>query len=141
MTEQEKREMVIEGLEMSYTYSNCDEDSTLVPQQLVSDTVALLKAQEPKIISLRDVVCADVGNVVWLETYYDGATGIEPFLVDIDASYDTVLVNARDQYYLSDSKYLEEQVRESMDSDVADKKFRFWSSKPSDEQRKETKWE
>lgn len=40
-------EQVIEGLEMSYTYSNVDEDNTLVPQQLVLDALALLKAQEP----------------------------------------------------------------------------------------------
>ncbi len=41
------REKVIKGLEMSYTYSNCDGDNTLVPQQLVLDALALLKAQEP----------------------------------------------------------------------------------------------
>ena len=44
MTEREK---VIEGFEMSYRYSNVDEDNTLVPQQLVLDAIALLKAQEP----------------------------------------------------------------------------------------------
>lgn len=41
------REKVIEGFEMSYRYSNVDEDNTLVPQQLVLDALALLKAQEP----------------------------------------------------------------------------------------------
>ena len=38
---------VINGLEMSYKYSNVDESNTLVPQQLVLDALALLKAQEP----------------------------------------------------------------------------------------------
>lgn len=41
------REKVIEGLEMSFRYSNVDESNTLVPQQLVLDAIALLKAQEP----------------------------------------------------------------------------------------------
>ena len=41
---------VIKGLEMSYTYSNVDEDNTLVPQQLVLDAFALLKAQEPMLV-------------------------------------------------------------------------------------------
>jgi hypothetical protein len=40
-------EKVIEGFEMSYRYSNVDENNTLVPQQLVLDALALLKAQEP----------------------------------------------------------------------------------------------
>ena len=43
----DKLEKVIKGLEMSYTYSNVDEDNTLVPQQLILDALALLKAQEP----------------------------------------------------------------------------------------------
>ena len=38
---------VINGLEMSYKYSNVDENNTLVPQQLVLDALALLKVQEP----------------------------------------------------------------------------------------------
>ena len=39
----EKRERVIEGLEMSYRYSNVDGGNTLVPQQLVLDAIVLLK--------------------------------------------------------------------------------------------------
>ena len=54
MTEQEKREKVIEGLEMSYRYANVDEDNTLVPQQLVLDALALLKAQEPMLVVSKD---------------------------------------------------------------------------------------
>ena len=40
-------EKVIEGLEMSYKYSNVDEENTLVPQWIVLHAIALLKAQEP----------------------------------------------------------------------------------------------
>lgn len=40
MTDMEK---IVEGLEMSYRYSNVDEDNTLVSQQLVLDALAMLK--------------------------------------------------------------------------------------------------
>lgn len=56
MTKQEKREMVIEGLKMSYTYSNVDEENTLVPQQLVLDALALLKAQVPRVMTLEEAL-------------------------------------------------------------------------------------
>jgi hypothetical protein len=38
---------VINGLEMSYKYSNVDENNTLVPQWIVLHAIALLKVQEP----------------------------------------------------------------------------------------------
>lgn len=38
---------VIKGLEESYKFSNVDECNTLVPQQLILDALALLKAREP----------------------------------------------------------------------------------------------
>lgn len=40
------REMIIKGLEMSYKYSNVDENNTIVPQQIVLNALALLKEQE-----------------------------------------------------------------------------------------------
>lgn len=39
---------VVNGLEMSYKYSNVDENNTLVPQWIVLHALTLLKAQEPK---------------------------------------------------------------------------------------------
>ena len=59
MIDNELREMVIEGFEMSYRYSNVDEDNTLVPQQLVLDAIALLKAQE----SRHRLEVHNIGNV------------------------------------------------------------------------------
>lgn len=45
----DKREQIIEALEISYRYSNVDENNTLVPQEIVLDIIALLKAQEPRV--------------------------------------------------------------------------------------------
>lgn len=69
MTDQEKREKVINGLEMSYTFSNCDEDNVLVPQRLVLDALALLKAQEPITPTTKDgyTHCGKCGHVLlWI---------------------------------------------------------------------------
>lgn len=102
--------------------------------------IEAVKAQEPKIISLRDVVCADVGNVVWLETYYDGATGIEPFLVCIDFTQKPVIINGWDSFYNISEQELNDGIVNSLDDEFTVRKFRFWSSKPTDEQREATPW-
>lgn len=80
----DKLKKVIRGLEMSYTYSNVDEDNTLVPQQLVLDAIALLKAQEPvEPIYGEDnyircgkckhhivgIIAQDTGNVMQIQKY------------------------------------------------------------------------
>lgn len=44
---------VVNGLEMSYKYSNVDENNTLVPQWIVLHSIELLKAQEPRVLSLE----------------------------------------------------------------------------------------
>ena len=46
---------VINGLEMSYKYSNVDENNTLVPQWIVLHALALLKAQEPRVMTLEEL--------------------------------------------------------------------------------------
>lgn len=65
---------VINALEMSYKYSNVDEDNTLVPQQIVLHTIDLLKAQEPRVLTLEEAKKADV---CWLEQ-----RGYEPYVTD-----------------------------------------------------------
>jgi hypothetical protein len=55
---------VINGLEMSYKYSNVDENNTLVPQWIVLHAIALLKAQEPRVMTLEE---ARNVEVVWVE--------------------------------------------------------------------------
>lgn len=53
---------VINALEMSYKYSNVDEDNTLVPQQIVLHTIDLLKAQEQEISRLKHHVDCDAAE-------------------------------------------------------------------------------
>lgn len=62
------REKVMNGLQMAYTYSNVDEENTLVPQQIVIDAISLLKAQEPVKPIMRfemDDICSCIDNVAY----------------------------------------------------------------------------
>lgn len=58
---------VVNGLEKSYKYSNVDENNTLVPQWIVLHALALLKAQEPRVIARKEVLALQADAVVWLE--------------------------------------------------------------------------
>ena len=51
---------VINGLEMSYKYSNVDESNTLVPQWIVLHALALLKAQEPMVLAGAELTDAEL---------------------------------------------------------------------------------
>ena len=51
---------VINGLEMSYKYSNVDENNTLVPQWIVLHAIALLKAQEQMVMAGEELTDAEL---------------------------------------------------------------------------------
>ena len=70
------REKIIKGLEMSYKYSNVDENNTLVPQWIVLHAIALLKAQEPKPVYVTAEInyrkigeCPNCGKLINSEDY------------------------------------------------------------------------
>lgn len=125
MTDLEK---LIEGLEMSYRYSNVDEDNTLVPQQLVLDVLALLKAQEPRVLELdefENVLGRDVP--LYFEqrdsiSGWDIYSGLEKETMDIITS----AVWAEDQTW---------------QREFYGKEWRCWTSRPTEEQSKAVKWE
>lgn len=101
----------------------------------------LLKAQEPMVMTLSQVVSAEIGTVVWLECYFDGRTSIEAFLVDMDASQKPVLINGRDMFFNVYEDELNNQIIDKFDKSYEAKKYRFWSFLPTDEQRKAVKWD
>ena len=55
---------VINGLEMSYKYSNVDENNTLVPQWIVLHAIALLKAQEPVVMAGAELTDAELIDAI-----------------------------------------------------------------------------
>ena len=117
------REKVIRGLEMSYTYSNVEGSNTLVPQQLVLDALALLKAQEPRVMDFDDVVC---GDECWLEAI-NGACGYaDCYACTGTGEVQVFRCNFDNPQYIMASDYL--------------KTWRCWTFRPTDEQREAVPW-
>ena len=124
------RENVIEGLEMSYRYSNVDEDNTLVPQQLVLDAIALLKAQEPRVMTLEEVQQHNnQDGCVWFEqpTYNAVAAFVRKDEFEIEVISPYILGEPINHGYWLSSNY--------------NVTWRCWTSRPTDEQRKAVKWD
>ena len=133
MTEREK---VIEGFEMSYRYSNVDEDKTLVPQQLVLDVLALLKAQEPRVMTWKEVIGAAIEcKPVYIEV--KDSDDKEPgddrwaMVTQYKDSITNGMIRAMSSYITSEILF----------KDWYGKTWRCWTSRPSDEQREAVKWE
>ena len=63
---------VIDGLEMSYKYSNVDENNTLVPQRIVLDAIDMLKKQEPvepKLVGVNTWICGECDALLGWEEF------------------------------------------------------------------------
>lgn len=119
------REKVIKGLECIRDYdpmfrvAHDDEFS-----QYAVDALALLKAQEPRVMTLDEL---SEKTDVWFESLvYDT---IDPALSS--GSYDDGTVGlmtlGEELFYLDEADY--------------GKTWRCWTSRPTDEQREEAKWE
>lgn len=103
--------------------------------------IEVLSTKEPKIISLEEVSKAKLFSTVYLESYFDGRTSLEAFIVDIYDQGEYVICNCRDMFYIYDKERLYKQIKNSFAKEYKDTRFRFWNALPSDEQRKEAKWE
>lgn len=144
MTEREK-EKVIKGLECRLDingskYKHCltcdyrhDIDHCQWACQtdgILEDALALLKAQEPRVMTLEEVITSKPGTVVWLEDFNkpDVISGLFKRLFIYTKVIDFLIVK--------------EEVNNEVtaDLDVYDSEWRCWTSCPTDEQRKETAW-
>ena len=141
MTDKEKLEKVIKGLECCAIDGGCGAcpyDSTKdcqgshpTPETLMKDALALLRhevsAQEPRVMTLEEVLAAEV---VYAEDV-DKAE-IIPVLVDRRAHDRVVLVMARLRGGPSITIY-------PLIGEYG-KRWRCWTSRPTDEQREVTLW-
>lgn len=109
--------------------------------EVVMAAAEILTAQEPRIISLSDVVCAEEGSVIWLETYFDGNTVIEPFLVCVDFTQKPVIINGWNSFINVREKELEDSIISSISDRFKVRKFRFWSAWPTEAQSEAVAWE
>ena len=125
MTEQEKREKVIKGLEHEVERTKVADLEWLdcIEVSLLRDALELLKAQEARVMTLEEV-CK---GLVWLDTYR--TSEVEPVYI--------LEMNKRGEiYYL----VFGTGARPMLYDEDYNKEYRFWTSRPTDEQREETSW-
>lgn len=101
----------------------------------------LLITQQPHVMTLEEVITSKFGQTIWLESYFDGITSLEAFLVDIECSNKPVLVNGRYEFYNLDAIEIDKAILSTFHETYKVKKYRFWSAKPTDEQREATPWD
>lgn len=139
------REEIIEHMKVMADHAAMDDAMpyvmTVKDLEVVKAAAEILTAQEPKIISLKDVVCTEDGSVVWLETYFDGNTVIEPFLVCVDFTQKPVIINGWNSFINVHEKELEDSIISIISDRYKVRKFRFWSAWPTEAQREAVKWE
>lgn len=124
-------ENVIKGLEccrrgfcFSCPYNDGVDENTECKQKWADDALSLLKSQEPKVMTLKEIVSAEC---VWIE-YATSGNIIIALPWDIGLTDDTYnFIGMPNCFVEFRSLYGEE--------------WRCWTSRPTDEQRKAVKWE
>ena len=135
MNEQEKREKVIKALELcafegEMHCKECPYDfgpSIKCVTLMHTDALALLKAQEPRVLTMEEV--RDEAEYMYLEKY--SKTGSDLYECAIPGDWDRYGIE------LLMSEYDAARLRWS---DYG-KTWRCWSSRPTDEQRKAIPWQ
>lgn len=131
MTEQEKREKrekVIKGLGSCVEYFACKVKGVMFDEWLEESrkAIALLKAQEPRVMTLEEVKILD-SDYYYLESMR--SPGKE--LREIVGTYGLTCVTWPGITW----------ARQTMGDSGYGKTWRCWTSRPTDEQRKVTPWE
>ena len=123
------REKVIKGLQEAVDWLSTETSCTIVDQWVVCDALALLRAQEPRVMTWEEAQ-ANVNEGPFIIIELRDSTGTE--------IYYGVLVG--DSYEMSEGSSL--TVCEfGLLEDAYGKRFRCWTSRPTDKQRKAVKWD
>lgn len=130
MPEQDMREKVIKGLECcsrTTAEPNCEEcpynkNKMDCDNDMMHDAIALLKAQEPRVMTLEEALG---GDECWIEAR-DGGCGYCDCCADMG---DTVLI-----YRVKCAKPVITSCR------LYGKTWRCWTSRPDEKRREETPW-
>ena len=133
MTDAEKREKVIRGLECCAlgSLSNCEGcpyTETRCSEHLCGDALALLRKQEPRVLSKSEAEQYVTHGIT------DGYSETPPLYVEYQKPQ---------RYYL---KWVTLETAYSWMTDygtssVYGSELRFWTSRPTPEQMRDTKWE
>lgn len=134
------REKVMNGLQMSYTYSNVDEENTLVPQKIVLDAISLLKEAypEPHLLTREELREVKPGTILWKD-YRDHPDNpktwhpISPvYFIEIK---DMIMFDGWDEEEVICFSDFIQRMADYGNYEV------YWTAKPTTEQRKAVKWE
>ena len=131
------REKVIRGLEccsngICYAgkcpYENGDNESIECIKKLAEDALSLLKAQEPRVMTLEEVKALPVESDVWVEI--TGAKGSKPRITAT-----TIHGNGEKEIF----GWLHTFNFAAYGKEIYG--WRCWTARPTDEQREAVKWE
>lgn len=138
MTDAEKREKVIRGLECCAlgSLSNCERcpyTETRCSEHLCGDALALLKEQEPRVLEYSEI---EKNPLVWLED-----NDKEDVIPALFLQYNGWTAEFSRQ---APDKYVDTIIRSA--KLVSDERtygitWRAWTSRPTPEQMRDTKWE
>jgi len=101
---------------------------------MVDDIIALLKAQEPRVMSLEEAQATlHTERVVWTECEEKNGDKL---------LYAGLHMDGTDYFTMQDDSVMEEtDLDGGMGAELYGKKYRFWTSQPSDELREVTPWQ
>lgn len=136
-------EKVIKGIECCLGGSNADaceqcpyEDECAhavgkSPSPLRRDALSLLKAQEPRVMTLEEIEDA-LDNVVWLDI---------PGAENLADGFSLIMAYSRKNgFVLLDSPFGDNPSQDRFEYTDYNKTWRCWTSRPTDEQRAVTPW-
>ncbi len=100
--------------------------------RIVGDAIALLKAQEPRIMDVSEVVTRDTGSVLWVEEHQGVLWNLFPLVLDVVSTHPDTGTD-----YLFFVAY--HDLRK-FECDEYNRSWRCWTDEPTDEQRKAAMW-
>ena len=140
-----EREKVIKGLECCIAEGSapeCEDCPYALPEDgtcerldgLFKDILVILKAQEPRVMSLEEAQAAlHTERVVWTECEEKNGDKL---------LYAGLHMDGTDYFTMQDDSVMEEtDLDGGMGAELYGKKYRFWTSQPSDELREATPWQ
>jgi hypothetical protein len=93
---------------------------------LLKDALSLLKAQEPRVMTLEEVKAIPYDADIWIETeYYVGKITIFAATINTKGLRGVMVYGSHKIY----------------DYEAYNKLWRCWTSRPTDEQREAVKWD
>ena len=97
------------------------------------DALALLKAQEPRVMNVAEVTALEAGTVLWVEEHQGVTWNLFPLEIDVSSIHPDTGTN-----YLFFITY---HGCKKFECEEYNRTWRCWTKRPTDEQRKATPWE